>query len=621
MSRIIIIMGVSGSGKTSLGLALSQALQIPFLDADDFHPQENIDKMSQGLSLNDSDRAPWLLALNTLLQTHHKQEGAILACSALKESYRVTLSRKLPVEWILLKGDYDLIYNRMRARDHFMPAELLRSQFDTLEVPSYGLQLSATDSLETWKTTVVQQKNKKHFGIIGLGVMGKSLAFNTLSKGIPLAVYNRAIGNESTIVSDFLKETSTPLCDGYTSIKEFVNALHTPRKILLMVPAGQPVDAMINELTPLLTTNDIIIDAGNSHYVDTERRYKALKEQQLHFVGVGVSGGQEGALKGPSMMPGGDKTVIDSIWELKAIAAKVQGISCANYMGPDGAGHYVKMIHNGIEYAQMQLLAEVYDILKASDYSTAEVAALLEAWQKTGVKSYLLGIMPDILRKEENGTPLIDLIVDAASGKGTGVWSSKNALDYGMPATMIAAAVQARFSSSQRDLRISLAQQYGRPTTAQKVDVQMLFEAYSTASIVNHLQGLALIQAVSNNLNWHISLADVAQNWRAGCILKSELVARFALELAKNHEIEELPLIKAAFENDWDSLKQICKFGIDTNVPLPCFNAALTHLFAFTQAQSSANIIQAQRDYFGAHGYKRKDIDNDQLQHTNWTQQ
>lgn len=614
-------MGVSGCGKTTLGEALSQSLEIPFLDADDFHPAENISKMSQGNALTDSDRMPWLTTLNTTLHQYHKQEGAILACSALKEQYRVILSYKLPVQWVYLKGDFDLIFERMQARKHFMPPHLLQSQFDSLEVPSYGLHLDATNTVQEWVAQVNQMAQQPaHFGIIGLGVMGKSLAFNALSKGIPLAVYNRATQGEEKIVANFIDEANTALCNGFTQLEAFVAAIKAPRKILLMVPAGAATQAVIDNLAPLLTGKDTIIDGGNAYFKNTQQRTAQLKEQNLHYVGLGVSGGQEGALRGPSLMPGGDKDVINSIWELTAMAAKVNNEACANYMGPDGAGHFVKMIHNGIEYAEMQLLAESYDVLKAAGYTTAEIAALYEAWQGTNAQSYLLGIMPDILRKQEKGAPLITLIQDAASGKGTGVWSAKNALDYGQPSTMITAAVNARFSSSQRYLRKTLAATYPKTAKAQKLDIHMLFNAYTTARLVNHYQGLALIKEVSNHQNWNTSLAAVTQNWRAGCILKSKLVEQLAVELATEDALAQIPSMATMLSDEWTDLQHLCKLGIETYVPLPCFNAALTHLYAVTQEQSSANIIQAQRDYFGAHGYKRTDMDNDQLHHTNWKQ-
>jgi 6-phosphogluconate dehydrogenase len=448
--------------------------------------------------------------------------------------------------------------------------------------------------------------------------MGKSLALNALSKGIPLAVFNRDTPQETHIIPNFLKEVNTALCTGFTDLEAFCLELATPRKILLLVPAGQAVDAVIDQLLPILAPDDIIIDAGNSHFKDSQRRFGFLKTKGLHFVGLGVSGGQEGALRGPAFMPGGDKVIIDSLTELTAMAASFNGETCNAYMGSNGAGHYVKMIHNGIEYAEMQLLAEVYDVLKTSKYTALEIAAILEAWHATEVKSYLLGIMPTILRKMQDNVPLLDLIKDAAQGKGTGIWSSKNSLDYGEPATLITAAVNARFSSAKRDERINLSNLYAKKQTTPKIDLDILLKAYKAARIVNHLQGFTLISTVAKDQNWDTSLAAVAKNWRAGCIIKSTLVREFADQLSTEN-LENTSLFKTLFDDDWADLKSVNHFGIDANLPLPCFNASLTHLFAFTQKQSSANIIQAQRDYFGAHGYKRIDTDNNDIHHTNWT--
>ena len=449
---IYIIGGVSGVGKTTIGLALSKKIGALFLDADDYHPESNVSKMSQGVPLNDNDRLPWLQKLNkTLIKKHTAKNDIVLSCSALKENYRSILNTNLEnkIFWIFLHGEAKIISERMKSRNHFMPVDLLQSQYDDLELPNDGIIIDIVNSPED----IVNQLIKKlkmpelaQIGLIGLGVMGRSLSRNIANKGFLINVYNRHVdGKEVDVAKNFVAEheelkNSLP----FDEIAPYVKSLAKPRKIFMMVNAGRAVDSVIGVLTPHLEEGDIIIDGGNSHYKETERRFQSLKEKGIRYIGAGVSGGEEGALNGPSIMPGGSEDGYREAEEiLTAIAAKdTEGSDCCTYIGKGGAGHFVKMVHNGIEYAEMQLIAEVYGILRYGlSYGHEQIADLLESWTKTDSGSYLVEITAEILRKKEGDDYLIDIILDRAGNKGTGSWTTIAACELGVAIPTITAAL------------------------------------------------------------------------------------------------------------------------------------------------------------------------------------
>ncbi|CAL2091682.1 6-phosphogluconate dehydrogenase [Tenacibaculum sp. 190524A05c] len=622
MNNLIVVMGVSGCGKSTIGNSLSQRMEIPFIDADDFHPEANIEKMSRGEALTDKDRLPWLQALNAELKTKGESDGAILACSALKEEYRKILSDNITtIQWVFLEGSFDLIKKRIEARsNHFMDVTLLQSQFDTLEIPNYGIKVSCKKSPEDITNEIIREMQKSAFGIFGIGVMGKSLALNMLGKGISVSVYNRDEGAEQGMVDNFLKETENKNAAGFTELKGFVQSLQTPRKILLMVKAGNVVDLVIDNIVPFLEEGDILIDGGNSHYKDTERRVNSLKNKQIHFVGLGVSGGEEGALKGPSLMPGGSEEGYNYVASyLNLIAAKDEnGNPCCNYIGPNGAGHFVKMVHNGIEYADMQLLAELYALLSVTK-SYEEISGIFSKWNEGELSSYLLEITAKILQEKEGNSNLLDLILDKAGNKGTGSWSSVSALELGVPTTMKTAAVYARYSSSFKETRVKLSKDVRSSEINDEMNIDLLERAYDFARTINLQQGLQLIQAASEEYNWNLNLSEICRIWSSGCIIKSEKIKAFSEILkAGNNLFESKEILESLHENE-TTMPYVINYALKTRISIPCFYQAYNYWVAMTTEQSSANMIQAQRDFFGAHKFQRVDAEQDKMFHHNWS--
>lgn len=618
MKPVFVIMGVSGCGKTTVGKMLAEKLQLPFYDADDFHPRANVEKMSSGTPLTDEDRKPWLEILSGEIGQWTADKGAVLACSALKESYRNLLAAKTDIRWIVLYGSYDTILKRMQKRpEHYMGAEMLRSQFDVLELPSYGLHLDIEKSPGELVSEILRESlvsRKSTLGIVGLGVMGRSLAHNVLGRGISVSVYNRAEGDEADVVTNFLAEADTPLAHGYTEYEAFVKSLKTPRKILLMIPAGPIVDTVLLAIQPFLTTGDVLIDGGNSYFEDTQRRFEYFKHLGVDFVGCGVSGGEEGALKGPSLMAGGTNEAYEKIRPvLEAIAARDNnGDPCVTLTGTDGAGHFVKTVHNGIEYAEMQLLAEVYALLRPS-MNYASIANLLSEWNQEELSSYLLEITIDILRYKENEGYLLDSILDRASNKGTGGWSSKAAIDLGIPATMMTSALFARYVSSMKPIREKLAREKAEQV---EIDLSLLKQAYQFARIVNHLQGFELIRNAAETYNWNTDLAEIARIWTNGCIIKSGLMKNFQQYLTANVPLLGQPEIISELKQKEDSIKGVISAGLEAAIALPSFSAALQFWYGMTTKDLPANLIQAQRDYFGGHTYMRTDKEGSHS--TNW---
>ncbi|MCV9389123.1 decarboxylating NADP(+)-dependent phosphogluconate dehydrogenase [Reichenbachiella ulvae] len=627
---IVIVFGVSGSGKSTIGQLLSQHLSVPFADADDYHPQKNIDKMASGQPLNDQDRESWLLDLAGLID-ENKEKGLVLACSALKEKYRKILSSgDQKIHWVHLAGTKEVLTERLQQRkQHFFNPALLDSQLATLEKPKYGIEVNVEDSPEEIINTVLESMSSKksEFGLIGLGVMGKSLTLNLANHGVEVLAYNRQAEGEEHIVPQFLSENSDkPNLRATNQLKEFISELEIPRKIMLMVNAGAAVDAVIEDLLPSLDPGDIIIDGGNSHYHDTKRRNDYLKEKGIHFVGCGVSGGEEGALKGPSMMPGGDKEAYEKIAPyLERIAARDKNDEgCCTYIGREGAGHFVKMVHNGIEYAEMQLIAETYAMLRTAGMPIDQMAELFEDWNQGDLKSYLLEITADLLTVKDGDEYLIDLIYDAAGQKGTGGWSTTAALDVGVPFSTISESVMARCLSAQKPLRIRASRLYGERPVIER-DLQTLIpkikQAYQSARVINHAIGFEMIKKTSEENNWGINLSQLARIWTNGCIIRSSLMEELVSSFKASPEEHMLlaPSFVDLLKGSRKELTEAVSEGLQMFLSLPVYAAALNYLNGFTNEQSSANIIQAQRDYFGAHTFQRKDKPLSKYFHSQWT--
>ncbi len=465
---------------------------------------------------------------------------------------------------------------------------------------------------------------KQQIGVIGLAVMGKNLALNIESKGYSVAVYNRS--REKT--DEFLKEAKGKNIVGTYSIEEFVNALEKPRKILLMVKAGAPTDATIEQLKPYLEKGDILIDGGNTYFKDTQRRNKELAELGIHFIGTGVSGGEEGALKGPSIMPGGQKEAHELVRPIfEAIAAKVDGEPCTTYIGPDGAGHYVKMVHNGIEYGDMQLIAEAYFLLKhVLGLNAQELHEVFAEWNKGELNSYLIEITADIFTKidEETGKPLVDVILDKAGQKGTGKWTSQNALDLGVPLPIITESVFARFISAMKDERVKASKLLSGPAVKPfEGDRARFIEAVRRAlymsKICSYAQGFAQMKAASDEYNWNLQYGNIAMIFRGGCIIRAQFLQKIKDAYDRDPQLPNLlldPYFKEIVENYQEALREIIAIAVMRGIPVPAFSSALAYYDSYRMETLPANLIQAQRDYFGAHTYER--VDKEGVFHTEW---
>tara|TARA_R110000868_G_scaffold37111_4_gene131355 strand:+ start:44845 stop:46740 length:1896 start_codon:yes stop_codon:yes gene_type:complete len=624
---IIYIMGVSGSGKSTIGKLLANELSLPFFDGDDFHTKENIKKMSKGNALNDNDRVEWLQLLNSIAKKESNKAGAIIVSSALKENYREILSSKIDdVFWVYLKGDFDTIQKRLEFREHeYMPSSLLKSQFETLEEPDYGIHINITLSPEQiiYRAKAMISNNSE-FGLIGLGVMGKSLSRNLAKKGFHLSLFNRHLPKSEEKVAEKFIEKYSELSNakGFENLSRFVDSLESPKKIFLMVQAGDVTDAVINNLVPLLRKGDIIIDGGNSHYKDTERRINYLSKQGIHILGVGVSGGEDGALNGPSIMASGEIEVYKKVSiYLESIAAKdIHGNACCTLIGKGGSGHFVKMVHNGIEYAEMQLLAETYHFLRyGKGLNPSEISDIFERWRQGDLDSYLLEITVDILRKKEGDEWLIDLILDKAGNKGTGSWTTIAAAELGVPATMISSALFARYLSSFKEERDIASYQYqSKVAIPSDLPVDQVGIAYQLARVINHHQGIHLLSAASKEYGWRIKLWEVARMWTNGCIIRSELMNHLVQILQETDRILFDELTSQSCNASKPYLDELVIETIKAGQNAPCLTSALLFLNGYTNYLSSANIIQAQRDYFGAHTYKRIDDPNGKSHHTIW---
>ena len=463
--------------------------------------------------------------------------------------------------------------------------------------------------------------SKSQFGVIGLGVMGKSLSLNLAEKGVSISVYNRSEGDEAHVVSEFIEYNhSFKNISGFTNLQEFVASLEQPRKILIMVKAGAVVDAIISQLQPFLSKSDILIDGGNSHFKDTQKRFESLKKQHLHLIGCGVSGGETGARKGPSLMPGGDPESYKIVGPiLETIAAKdSNGQPCCTYIGADGAGHFVKMIHNGMEYAEMQLLAELYALMSVS-MDNEEIAKTFSEWNKGDLSSYLLEITIAILQKKEAKGYLLDKILDKAENKGTGSWSSKTALDLGVPTSMMASAVFARYLSAFKSSRERLSKQLKNQKQASKaLDIKALKNAYRFARIINHHQGFELTQSASDYYNWNLNLSEIARIWTNGCIIRSQFMEDSIAYLKTSRDLIAHEPIFKTLESSESAIAKVLQDAIANRVPVETFGSAYNYWVSMTSERLPSNLIQAQRDFFGAHTYQRIDAPLSDYFHTNW---
>ena len=465
--------------------------------------------------------------------------------------------------------------------------------------------------------------NQATWGIVGLGVMGTSLSRNFADKGTPLSLYNREVkGSEVGVALSHTKKYSElKNALPFNALPSFVESIKNPRKILLMLPAGSPTDSVIKKLIPLLAQGDIIIEGGNSHYKDTEKRAKQLSEAGIYFLGMGVSGGEEGALKGPALMIGGSKEAYILVKnDLSAIAAKnSKGVPCCDFVGSGGAGHFVKMVHNGIEYAEMQLLAEVVSLaLSDPSNSIKTIQKMLQDWQKTKSESYLLDITASLLGFQESGRPFIDLIKDEASNKGTGAWATAEGAELGSANSLMASALHARFTSSNKKQRSLLSKTFKSKPTSTSLSLSALKVSYDLSRIINHHQGFEMIRKAATKNNWKIELATIASLWSEGCIIKSRLMDTLVDILKANDTLLNADAFMQFFNNGITLWEISITSAIQKRIPFSCHNAAWNYFLAITQENSNANIIQAQRDFFGAHGFERKDKNHDRKYHGPW---
>ncbi|MEH7457234.1 NADP-dependent phosphogluconate dehydrogenase [Bacillus sp. JJ1127] len=466
---------------------------------------------------------------------------------------------------------------------------------------------------------------KQQIGVVGVGVMGKSLALNFESKGYSVALYD--ISKEK--VNEIIEENRGKNLVGTHMVEEFVNSLESPRKILLMVNAGEITDKAIDSLLPHLDKGDILIDGGNTYFVDTIRRNKRLAEEGINFIGAGVSGGEEGALKGPSIMPGGQKDAYEKVKDmLENISAKVNDEPCCSYIGPNGAGHYVKMVHNGIEYGDMQLICEAYFFLKQTlDLTAEEFHEIFAEWNKGELNSYLIEITADIFTKkdEETGKPLVDVILDTAGQKGTGKWTSQSALDLGISLPIITESVFARCISALKEERVNASKVLSGPKDKAALGIEKaeLIEAVRQAlymsKICSYAQGFTQLKAASEEYDWNLDFGSISMLWRGGCIIRAAFLQNIKEAYEKNTDLPNLlldPYFKEIVESYQGGLRQIISAAVQQGIPVPAFSAAISYYDSYRTATLPANLLQAQRDYFGAHTYKR--VDKEGTFHTKW---
>lgn len=461
-------------------------------------------------------------------------------------------------------------------------------------------------------------------GLVGLAVMGQNLVLNMAGRGYKVAVYNRTYARTEEFMNGPAQGHSVV---GTKTLKELVEALAPPRKVMLMVQAGPAVDAVIDELAPLLSPGDLIIDGGNSYFKDTIRRAKALEERGLHFLGAGISGGEEGALKGPSIMPGGSKQAWEMVKDIFLdIAAKVDGVPCCDYVGEDGAGHFVKMVHNGIEYGDMQLICEAYFLMKEILGLSAEAMSdIFARWDEGELQSYLIEITADILRvrDDETGKPLVDVILDEAGQKGTGRWTSEEALALGVATPTITEAVYARYISAIKEERVRASAVLPAPAPVDVGDRDAFIEAIGSAlyaaKICSYAQGFALMARAAEEYGWTLDFGSIASLWRGGCIIRAQFLDRIKEAYAAEPELANLllaPYFTDILTRTQGAWRDVVSVAVRAGIPVPGLSSALAYYDQYRLERLPANLLQAQRDYFGAHTYRR--IDKDGVFHTEW---
>ncbi|OJG26468.1 6-phosphogluconate dehydrogenase, decarboxylating [Enterococcus columbae DSM 7374 = ATCC 51263] len=466
---------------------------------------------------------------------------------------------------------------------------------------------------------------KQQIGVVGMAVMGKNLALNIESRGYSVALYNRTASKTEDVVKEHPEKNFKPTY----SIEEFVASLEKPRRIIMMVQAGKGTDATIQALLPHLDQGDILVDGGNTFFKDTIRRNEELANSGINFIGTGVSGGEEGALKGPSIMPGGQKEAYELIAPvLEEISAKAEdGAPCVTYIGPNGAGHYVKMVHNGIEYGDMQLIAESYDLLKnVLGLSTEELADTFATWNQGELDSFLMEITADIFtRKDDLGTgqPIVDVILDAAGNKGTGKWTSQSALDLGVPLPLITESVFARFISTYKEERVNASKKFPQTNFTfdgdKQVFVEKIRQALYFSKIMSYAQGFAQLRQASKEYNWELPFGEIAKIWRAGCIIRAQFLQKITDAYEKNADLENLLLDDYFFDitvKYQQAVRDVVALAVQAGVPVPTFSSAIAYFDSYRAKRLPANLIQAQRDYFGAHTYQRTDREG--IYHYSW---
>jgi 6-phosphogluconate dehydrogenase len=474
--------------------------------------------------------------------------------------------------------------------------------------------------------------SKSDFGLIGLAVMGQNLVLNVESRGFRVSVYNRTVAT----MEEFVAANPGKNLYGAKTLEDFVASLERPRKIMIMVKSTaatdlndrDAVDAVIDSLVPLLEPGDLIIDGGNTYFIHSDRRSKDLTAKGLLFIGTGVSGGEEGALKGPAIMPGGPKAsweIIKPVFE--AIAAKVGGVPCVTHIGEGGAGHYVKMVHNGIEYGDMQLICEAYEIFKAAGFTTEEMAQVFSDWNAGELESYLIQITSKIFeeRDAETGKPIVELILDRAGQKGTGRWTIMNAVDNAIVVSTINAAVEARILSALRDQRLQAAPAFTRPKVNISLSKQELVakvhDALYASKIISYAQGMDLIKLIGEKQAWNLDLGGIARIWRGGCIIRARFLNRITEAYERNPKLTNLmldPFFTDILNRAQTSWREVVSLAVTNAIPVPAFSASLSYFDSYRAERLPANLLQAQRDFFGAHTYERIDKPAGEFFHTNW---
>ncbi len=464
---------------------------------------------------------------------------------------------------------------------------------------------------------------KPNIGLIGLGVMGASLARNIESRGYPIAVFNR----DTKVTDRFIQQFGSGQFVPSKTLQDFVQSMQSPRQIFLMIQAGQAVDAVTESLLPLVSKGDMVIDCGNSYFKDTMRREQHCKELGVHFIGVGVSGGEEGALKGPSIMPGGSKDAWNVLAPLlEKIAAQADG-PCTTYIGPDGSGHFVKTVHNGIEYGDMQLIAEAYHLLKDTlAVPPEELAEIFEEWNKGVLSSFLIEITSKVLRRkdDEGSGYLVDKILDKAGQKGTGKWTAEEALALGVPIPSLAAAVDARVLSSMKDERVSASKQFAGPAAGafsgnKEEFIKNVHGALYCSKIMAYAQGMALLSCASKQYSWDLQLGEIAAIWKGGCIIRARFLDEIRRAYAKTPGLPNLmldPGMRKEIEGSVPQLRRVIQVAAERGIPTPAFSASLSYFDSYRSADLPQNLTQGQRDFFGAHTYERKDKPG--VFHTQW---